>query len=289
MKREREVVISYISLGGGVQSGTLVEMAVNGDIDKPDMVIFADTGDEPQYVYDYVEYLRVRSEEAGMEFYTVSSRNLADDIMSGETHGGSRFIPIPVFGVKNGKKSIMRRQCTNHYKIKPIEKLCREVLLARGFATRASDGRIFVKRSVAAEVLIGISIDEYQRMKTSRTTFVRNKYPLVEKRMSRDDCISYLGERDLPIPGKSSCRFCPYHGLDYFAKMKQSHPDDFDYVVDIDRSLRDERKDRFSADGDFYLSSKYIPLEDAVANYERSGGAEDGNDGEFCEGGYCFV
>lgn len=289
MSKERKIVMTYLSLGGGVQSGTLAEMMVNGDLPKADYIVFADTGDEPQYVYDYVDYLRKRIEGAGIEFHRVGNRNLYDDVMNAETRGGDGFVPIPVYGFVDGKKSVMRRACTYNYKIHPIEQLARKKLLEYGFAKESTDNRVYVHRSVAAKVLIGISLDEYQRMRTSRTPFIVNEYPLIDRKMTRQDCINYLHERDLPIPGKSSCRFCPYHEPDYFLKMKQSEPKDFDAVVDLDRSLRDERAGRFAATGQFYLSYKRIPIDEVVKEYEEGRVADDEESGEVCEGGYCFV
>ena len=50
--------LKYISLGEGVQSPALYLMSCNGDAEKADVAIFADTGDEPTYVYEYLEYLK---------------------------------------------------------------------------------------------------------------------------------------------------------------------------------------------------------------------------------------
>ena len=51
--------LRVLSLGVGVQSSTLAVMAARGDIGPmPDCAIFSDTGWEPQYIYDYLEYIR---------------------------------------------------------------------------------------------------------------------------------------------------------------------------------------------------------------------------------------
>ena len=55
---------TYLSCGAGVQSGTIVEMIVEGELPMPDLIMFADTGDEPQYVYDHVKYLKTRRKRA---------------------------------------------------------------------------------------------------------------------------------------------------------------------------------------------------------------------------------
>lgn len=117
--------LTYLSLGAGVQSGTLVEMIVEGQLPLIDVAIFADTGDEPDYVYEHVDYLRSRLSGVGIPLETVKKGNIVKD-----TQGKSRFAAIPVFTVIDGKVGKLRRQCTREYKIEPIEKLIRQKLLA---------------------------------------------------------------------------------------------------------------------------------------------------------------
>ena len=51
-------MLTILSLGAGVQSSTLALMAAKGEIKPmPDCAIFADTGAEPQGVYDYLDWL----------------------------------------------------------------------------------------------------------------------------------------------------------------------------------------------------------------------------------------
>ena len=73
---------TYLSLGGGVQSSTLAEMIAVGELPAPDLILFADTGDEPQYVYDHIDYLRGRVATVGVELVTVSAGNLLDALMT---------------------------------------------------------------------------------------------------------------------------------------------------------------------------------------------------------------
>jgi hypothetical protein len=45
-----------LNLGAGVQSTTLFLMLIDGDLPPVDYAIFADTGDEPQDVYQHLEF-----------------------------------------------------------------------------------------------------------------------------------------------------------------------------------------------------------------------------------------
>ena len=48
--------LRILSLGAGVQSSTLLMKIYNGEIAPVDYAIFADTGNEPQEVYDWFEF-----------------------------------------------------------------------------------------------------------------------------------------------------------------------------------------------------------------------------------------
>ena len=56
---QRPPIMHVISLGAGVQSTTMALMAAHGEIEPmPDAAIFADTGAEPQAVYEHLDWLR---------------------------------------------------------------------------------------------------------------------------------------------------------------------------------------------------------------------------------------
>lgn len=57
---ESDYDFTYLSLGAGVQSSALFVMSALGmyGCPKADVAIFADTGDEPSWVYDQLHRLR---------------------------------------------------------------------------------------------------------------------------------------------------------------------------------------------------------------------------------------
>ena len=97
--------LTYLALGCGVQSGTLAEMVAEGELPPVDMAIFADTGDEPSYVYEYRDYLKGRLAKVGIPLVTVTIGNLVQDL-----YGGERTAAIPLYTNLNGAKGVMRRQ-----------------------------------------------------------------------------------------------------------------------------------------------------------------------------------
>ena len=73
----------------------------------------------------------------------------------------------------------------------------------------------------SVEMWLGISADEWSRMRTSDAAYIANVYPLVDRRITRKGCIAWLAARGLPTPPKAGCTFCPYHGLAAWADMKR--------------------------------------------------------------------
>jgi len=222
---------TYISWGAGTQSTALAIMSALGiyNVPKADVAIFSDTGDEPASVYKVLDDYREILEGHGLPVQVISEGRLSDHITK---RGSSKFTAIPAFtSGEDGKPTVLRRQCTREYKITPIEKQVRKLL---GFQPGQ---RIAGKKTVRA--MIGITTDEIVRMKPSRTKWVENHYPLIDADLSRDDCISFLKERNLPPVGKSSCVFCPFHSDAFWEDMKHNEPEEFEKAALIDDQIRD--------------------------------------------------
>lgn len=223
-----EPQLRVLSLGAGVQSTALALMAAHGEFEHmPDCAIFADTGWEPQAVYDHLAWL-VSGNVLPFPVHVIQRGNLRDDLLMKATGKvAKRFAAAPFFTSGGG---IGRRQCTKEYKVEPIAKKQRELL---GYEPR--------KRIPAGtcEVWIGISTDEAVRMKPSRYRWQTNRWPLIEKRMSRWDCLNWLERNGYPIPGKSSCLGCPYHSDAHWRDMRDNSPDEWAETVATDKAIRD--------------------------------------------------
>ena len=119
------------------------------------------------------------------------------------------------------------------------------------------------KRPDVAEMWLGITTDEWQRMKDADVKWVKNRFPLIERRMSRMDCITWLESKDLPVPDKSGCVFCPFTNNKTWSKMKKNNPNDFEIAVKADKALRDiGKKIKGCSDIKYYLHPSLMPLED---------------------------
>lgn len=212
--------LRYIALGAGVQSTAMLILSCEGKIRRADVAIFADTQDEPQWVYDHLERLENWS---SIPIERISHGKLSSDILK-----RNHFAPIPAFSLgSDGTATPLRRQCTREYKITPIERKVRELL---GY----KKGQV-VKDNVTA--MIGISMDEQQRMKESRIHWIMNDYPLIDCQLNRRDCLGIAGEYGFK-PKKSSCVFCPFHSDRFWLDLRENHPDEWDKAVEFDAAIR---------------------------------------------------
>lgn len=263
----------FISLGLGVQSTALYLMSSMGELPRVDMAIFVDPGREKTGTTKYLEWLLSWSENNnGIPITVVREKNLFEDLLNRTNSTGQTYRSIPAY-VKNldGEVGMLRRQCTNEYKIKQIETAIR----------RAVDVKSMRGRSV--EIWQGISLDEWDRMNYPDTLWKSFIYPFtgyvitksdIRKisdfpyiQMNRADILQWYEGKGLPIPPKSSCVFCPYQSDAAWKNMKENFPDDFADAVRIDEAIRDSTRKGIDQPG--YLHRSMVPI--AQANFSKGG------------------
>lgn len=237
-------------------------MAAHGEITPmPDCAIFADTGWEPKAVYEHLEKLK-----AALPFpvYVVSSGNIRNDILAKTNSTGQRFAAVPWFlQMPNGDAAMGRRQCTSEYKLKPLYKKCREMM--GGKAIRGG-----------VRMWVGISTDEAHRMKPARVKYIENCWPLIDARMSRNDCLRWLMSVGWSAP-KSSCIGCPFHSDTQWRDLSS---EEFADAVEIDRAIRMPTN---GIKGQQFMHRSLVPLENVDMRTAEEAGQQDmfGNE---CEG-----
>ena len=266
MLRNREP-LRVLSLGAGVQSTVLALMADRGEFDlpKPDLAIFADTGWEPRAVYEHLDWLE---SELSFEVVRVNNGNIRENLLAGKLPNESSHFGIPAF-VRNpdGSRGILRRQCTDYYKMAPIHRYLRNFL-------DLEPGRRAPK-SKQVEMWLGISIDEAARQKESQEEWITKLYPLIDNNLTRGQLQDWFS---LHYPGrvlpKSSCIGCPYHDDSMWKSLKENSPNDFQDAVFIDTALRDIPVLRALVKGEVYLHRSRKPLAEVdfndVASYEET-------------------
>jgi hypothetical protein len=233
---------NVLSLGAGVQSSALALMAASGEISPvPDFAVFADVGAEPDEVYEWLETLKdlVRKSRHPFPIYTVKKGDLTDEQLKirvsrgkGKKPRGQTYVKkiIPMFGLTEDgeKRAAIGRSCTEDYKILPIRKMIREKCgIRRG------------QKECSVTMWIGISWDEIQRAKESRVEWYQHRWPMLEKRITRADCISWMASKGFPVPPRSACYYCPFHSDSEWRRMRDDDPVNFRNAVNFDRELRE--------------------------------------------------
>lgn len=267
----------FLSFGAGVQSSVMLMLAIRGEIERPDHVIFADTGFEPRAVYAQVDWARRQCEKAGLPFHVATSKLTMREEFEAFERGACKNWDArpPLYSISNrGNKGVLLRQCTRHAKIEPIQRLQLR-LMGHKTARTASDGE--------AVIQVGISTDEARRAAPSPVRWVERSYPIIDPlKMSRNDCQSWW-EANYPhvnLPS-SSCVICPYKSAAMWRAMKATAPEDWTTATEYDARMRAAYKTR--TEQSVFVSKTYEPL--ASAEFGEAQGALDLEDDIYCAGG----
>jgi hypothetical protein len=240
-------VATVISYGGGVQSTALVVLAMSEGWDV-DEIVHVDLLDaESPATREYVRYFREWLQREYGRDITVIERNMYRDMLD-----NSAFTPVPWHG--RCEKFMLKRQCTREYKVAP---------LARYLYDRYPAGRI--------GLMLGISVDEYHRMRDSSAARIEHVYPLVDRRLTRWQCRDIIERAGLVVPWKSSCWFCPYRSIRSQWALVQRYPDLAGMAQALEDRINAERRSRGR--------DEIVVL--------RTDGVEEQVD--FCEAGFCDV
>lgn len=220
--------VNVLSLGAGVQSSALLMLYLEGKLKPmPDFAVFADTQAEPVRVYEWLKKLQAKA-EGKCEIIIGTKGDIIADFYKANESG--RWASMPFF-VRNpdGSVGISKRQCTYDYKIMVVQQEVRKKL---GYKYRQR-----MKHQI--NMIIGISMDEVQRMKDARDKWQTNVYPLIDElEWERHQCYDYLKTVMGEMPPKSSCYVCPYRSNESWKQLKRSEPDCFEKACKFDDDLR---------------------------------------------------
>jgi hypothetical protein len=248
------------------------ELVMGGQVDA---AVFSNVGDDSEHPASLAYVADIATPWAaghGLDVVT-TGRTLRDgtpETLMEQLVKPSKSIPIPV-RMANGAPG--NRSCTADHKIRVIAKW----LKANG--ATADD---------PATVAIGISTDEVHRIsrRTSDRKHERVVYPLIDLNMSRQDCMNAIAEH-LPVPGKSSCFFCPFHTVAAWGDMRRDEPDLFEKSATLETQLNARRAELWK--DPVYLTRYGKPLHEAIheSQTQLPGLESIGETG--CDSGHCFT
>jgi hypothetical protein len=279
-----------LSLGAGVQSSTIFMMSCLEELPRVDCAVFADTGWEPQAVYEWLEYLKEQGDKYGIPLHIVSRGNIRDDFLGDGRYTKNKkrghYSTIPFYTITpNGSKGMGKRQCTVDYKVTPINQFLRREILGLKPRQRAP-------KELKIQQWLGISADEMQRMRAPRDKWLSNYYPLcgletfqdgriidTKKRIRRHQCIEWMEKKGLPKPPRSACIGCPFHSNEEWRHIRDGDPEAWADALDFDVKVRNLSGMR----GRVYIHRDLVPLGEADIDSLEEKGQQSlfGND---CEG-----
>jgi len=207
----------YLSFGGGVNSTAL--LLVLTDRDEEFETVFVNHGGDYPETYAYVDYLR----HEGFEITEIIP----------PVYCGCTTIEQYIYKYKFAPARFMR-WCTQHFKVIPFLKHLEPPCIA----------------------MLGISYEEKHRAENRKTMHkleenITYRYPLIDAKMNRDDCISLIHEHGLDVPERSTCWFCPFQTKQQIRELYLNHPDLYQRAVKIE--------DMCSCGGKYFIKSKPLP------------------------------
>jgi hypothetical protein len=261
-----------LSLGAGDQSTAVYLLAANDEIASIDYAIFADTGEEPAWVYETVKGLgdyrtpdgrpgapilvRWLCDESGRQV------RLGDQLIDGNE---GRFASIPAFIrhpnlYEKGRpaQGKGRRQCTREFKTAVVEATIRRELLGLEKGERFGGPRM--------TQVFGFDWSEGERIfrvkgRLASGPLSVGEFPLFDLGWRRSDCHAYtkemLGREVLP----SACTFCPLVTDAFRRLVRDRDPDGHRRACDVDARLRlDGSAASKGLDGELYVHRSMVPL-----------------------------
>lgn len=197
------------SYGGGTNSTAMLVGFLEKGI-RPDLTMFADTGNENVHTYRHLEVMQEWCVRYGFPEITVLKNNLPQGVIDGTLYDECirlGTMPSKVFG---------RSGCSLKWKLEPQYRHLKKWMLENNIDH--------------VDHAIGYDLDEIHRMVKAengkpKRDFETDRYFLIEWGWGRDECVDAIKRHGLPQPGKSACWMCPSSKKTEVLSLKKNHPD----------------------------------------------------------------
>jgi hypothetical protein len=245
------------SSGGGVQSSAIAALIIQGKLPKPDIAAIVDTEREASQVWDFMdEHIKPVLEKVGVELVRIQKSEYATVDLYGRK-GEDLLIPVHYDETENGTPGKLPTFCSNEWKQRVI----------RRYANEQYDNSEF-------DIWLGFSTDETRRCRWPDGKW-QHKFPLIDLKLTRNDCISLVENMGWGTPPRSSCWMCPNRSPKEWLDLKQNYPVDFRAAVAFEKEIQKK-------DPDYFLHTSCKPLAEVDLNEEQG-------DMFTCNSGYCFT
>jgi hypothetical protein len=203
------LVVSY---GAGVDStAMLIGLHQRGEC--PDLILFADTGDEKPETYAYLPIMSAWLVSVGFPAVTVvkNARPISGDKSLSESCMRLGVLPALAYG---------QHQCSLVWKRDPQVKF----LKSWAPAVAAWGAGLNVTNCIGYDAGPRDSCRQYKAEGKELSGF-KNQFPLIEWGWARAQCEAEIAASGLPIPVKSACFHCPASKKHEIVWLQQKHPE----------------------------------------------------------------
>jgi hypothetical protein len=215
--------LSVVSNGGGVNStALLVELANRGE--RPDAILFADTGGEQYAIYEYLRQFGAWLVRRDFPPITIVRKTPTI------RRDGSRYATLEEDCLLKGMLPSLAyggRGCSWKYKREVMDKWVNNWQPAQDVWDR--------KEKVTR--LIGFDAGERRTARGEEGKYVY-RYPLREWGWDRKACEEAIARAGLCVPPKSACFFCPAAKKAEVRRLAREEPDLFGRAVAMERKAK---------------------------------------------------
>lgn len=193
---------NYLSFGAGVNSTALMLLLLDEGVEFE--AVFSDTGCEKPETYEYLNLL----EDQGYEITRIIPQIKEKGVIYNNIYDyfwQAKLIPLMRY-----------RICTVKFKTQPIEK--------------------YIEKP--CELMIGYDFGERIRRRLKDRKGITHKFPLVERRITRDQCADIIRDHGLPVPMRSGCYLCPFQSKRDWKRLRDTHPELFKKAMALEENAR---------------------------------------------------
>jgi len=217
--------MNIVGYGGGTNS-TAMLIGLHRKGIPVDLILFSDTGGEQPHTYEFLPIMERWLLEHEMPKITPveyvdqngDRLTLEDECLRSGT------LPAIAYGYK---------KCSLKHKVGPQDKFCNHYQPCLDVWTQ---GERVIK-------FIGFDAGEEQRRDHAIVYDIVDKkykkeYPLIDWGWFREDCVAAIKQEGLPLPGKSSCFFCPSMKRHEIRTLYHTHRDLYDRAIAIENNAK---------------------------------------------------
>jgi hypothetical protein len=289
-------LIEAISNGLGSQSMEMVLLAIRGEI-PASVSITADTGSEKDRLWSNGERTTAREyfervvvplcAKGGIDarFVRAVDRTkqplpeLLEHTKQAIAAGKMNSVKLPLFGSEGGR---LRQVCTEKWKVRAINQEARRLgatslITAQGIhldeAVRRVKGRF-----IGTIPRYGAVYQDTSRRNKAEVDvkWCRHYYPLVDRKLRREDTIAALIAEGIPYLISSECDMCPHQDL---ARWQRHTPQVLIQIAAVEANMG----------GKFFFTDERIPLLQALEKKAQRVNTKEAELDFGCENSYCGI